>query len=318
MLLKWRVVLKQAEEALKAGRLEEAYQLATRNQVREFRGARRVVARVADALARRAEARLRAGHSAGAWQDLVEADRLGAPPRKLGTLREELTNRHMEEAAQFLNAGQPEAAVAALAKLDRYGAISPQGRRLRQAGATWQAGREQLHRGEFARALESLHEAQRLIPDCEPLKQARQRAADAAKEAPALVQRLTTALAESQWAELIQAAEALLALAPSHPIALQVTQQAWEKLGALPAGNGVRNKRTIQMLSSLHARTNKPVTEDRAASAKAGRLGLHAPDESGRFLLWVDAVGGYLVCTDSEVTIGQPGGSADVPILGDV
>jgi len=39
-----------------------------------------------------------------------------------------------------------------------------------------------------------------------------------------------------------------------------------------------------------------------------------------RFLLWVDAVGGYWVCLGDEVTLGQPGfaSRADVPILGDL
>jgi len=40
----------------------------------------------------------------------------------------------------------------------------------------------------------------------------------------------------------------------------------------------------------------------------------------GRFLLWVDAVGGYWVCLDDEVVLGQPApaGRVDVPILGDL
>ena len=39
-----------------------------------------------------------------------------------------------------------------------------------------------------------------------------------------------------------------------------------------------------------------------------------------RFLLWIDAVGGYLVCLGDEVTLGQPVRSenVDVPILGDL
>ena len=39
-----------------------------------------------------------------------------------------------------------------------------------------------------------------------------------------------------------------------------------------------------------------------------------------KFLLWVDAVGGYLVCLGDEVTLGQPDrpGKVDVPILGDL
>lgn len=39
-----------------------------------------------------------------------------------------------------------------------------------------------------------------------------------------------------------------------------------------------------------------------------------------RFLLWIDAVGGYLVCLGEEVCLGQPiaGAAVDVPILGDL
>ena len=43
--------------------------------------------------------------------------------------------------------------------------------------------------------------------------------------------------------------------------------------------------------------------------------------ESGsRFVLWVDGVGGYLVCQGDVVTIGQPvqGSYVDIPVLGDV
>ena len=41
---------------------------------------------------------------------------------------------------------------------------------------------------------------------------------------------------------------------------------------------------------------------------------------SERFMLWIDAVGGYWVCLGDRVTLGQPNaqGAADVPILGDL
>ncbi|MGD9126083.1 MAG: FHA domain-containing protein [Planctomycetia bacterium] len=39
-----------------------------------------------------------------------------------------------------------------------------------------------------------------------------------------------------------------------------------------------------------------------------------------RFMLWIDAVGGFWVCTADQVTIGQPtrGDAVDIPILGDL
>jgi hypothetical protein len=41
---------------------------------------------------------------------------------------------------------------------------------------------------------------------------------------------------------------------------------------------------------------------------------------SERFMLWIDAVGGYWVCLGDKITLGQPDphGTADVPILGDL
>lgn len=46
----------------------------------------------------------------------------------------------------------------------------------------------------------------------------------------------------------------------------------------------------------------------------------HSGRNVDKFLLWVDAVGGYLVCLGDEATIGQPTGSkpVDIPVLGDL
>ena len=46
----------------------------------------------------------------------------------------------------------------------------------------------------------------------------------------------------------------------------------------------------------------------------------HSGRKVDKFLLWVDAVGGFLVCLADEATIGQPTGSraVDIPILGDL
>ena len=40
----------------------------------------------------------------------------------------------------------------------------------------------------------------------------------------------------------------------------------------------------------------------------------------GRFLLWVDAVGGYLVCLDDQIILGRagPDSPADIPLMGDL
>ena len=49
-------------------------------------------------------------------------------------------------------------------------------------------------------------------------------------------------------------------------------------------------------------------------------MDLRGARHSERFMLWVDAVGGYWVCLGDEVVLGQPQqrGTVDVPILGDL
>ena len=47
---------------------------------------------------------------------------------------------------------------------------------------------------------------------------------------------------------------------------------------------------------------------------------VEAAGPKGRFLLWVDAVGGYLVCLDDRIVLGRagPDSHADVPLMGDL
>jgi hypothetical protein len=47
---------------------------------------------------------------------------------------------------------------------------------------------------------------------------------------------------------------------------------------------------------------------------------LSNPSAPPRFLIWIDAVGGYLVCQAAEVKFGQavPGNTIDVPLVADV
>jgi hypothetical protein len=61
---------------------------------------------------------------------------------------------------------------------------------------------------------------------------------------------------------------------------------------------------------------------NRLAANLLGRFSMdvRGVPQSERFLLWIDAVGGYWICLGHEVMLGQPEGGAavDVPILGDL
>ncbi len=130
----------------------------------------------------------------------------------------------------------------------------------------------------------------------------------------------------------------MLEIVPEHPSARQARTRAWQQIAAIapssatlpgrggrtiPAGLGAEPapaaptapaSRVVADFEAPRGLRSIPVAPARAL-AQAG-----SPGPKGRFLLWLDAVGGYLVCLDDEVVLGRAGTDAvaDVPLLGDL
>ena len=75
---------------------------------------------------------------------------------------------------------------------------------------------------------------------------------------------------------------------------------------------GVR-RRIFPALFGAAPRPAPPAADRPLAKAEADGL-------KGRFLLWADAVGGFLVCLDDRIILGRagPDSPADVPLMGDL
>src|SRR4051794_26551602 len=86
MLGHWRIVLRQAEEAARAGRYDEALALASRPDVADHHHAVQLRGRLALELVARAGRR-------GEVEDLALAERLGAAPDALAAARLKLADR---------------------------------------------------------------------------------------------------------------------------------------------------------------------------------------------------------------------------------
>jgi hypothetical protein len=92
----------------------------------------------------------------------------------------------------------------------------------------------------------------------------------------------------------MQLAEQTLAIAPNHAEARRARAQAWK---------------AIEPTTVVVSRPGKEKEQQPAAAEPAKR-----------FLLWIDGVGGYLVCLANRITLGQaiPEAVVDVPIFADV
>jgi hypothetical protein len=165
MLGHWRVVLKQAEESAKAGRLDEALALAARADVADHRQAVQLRGKYTLELVKRAGRRAEADDLDGALGDLDAAESFGAAPDVLASSRSKLADLVAEDLRTDLAAGEPDRVVDRVDAMGKRKVASPGLRRLRESAEAWKAARLEARRGEFGVAAELLDRASRLAGD---------------------------------------------------------------------------------------------------------------------------------------------------------
>lgn len=349
MMGQWRIALRQAEEAARGGRYEEAYALAGRPEVADHQQAVQFRGRLGLDLIARAARRASCDDVAGAIEDLRLAERLGAPPDSLAAARLSLADRVADEIRGDLDVGDPARALERIEALARDKVSGPALRRYREIADAWAAAAVEARRGEFGQALEGLERAERLAAGSgadaarDAIASARNDLEARRKAAAPLVEALYTALSGGEWPRILAAAEAVVAGVPEHPAARQARARAWQQIAAIGPSSGSQwARRAAGPAPARPARASEAEeppspkggagrrvfpalapspAADRARTEPARPIARASEDgPEGRFLLWADAVGGYLVCLDDRVVLGRAGsdGSADVPLMGDI
>lgn len=350
MLGHWRIVLRQAEESARVGRLEDALALASRADVADHRQAVQLRGRLTRELVGRAIRRAEADDLAGAVEDLKLAERYGAAPDELAQARLKLAEQVADEIQGDLEAGDPVRVLERVDRLARDQISDPNLRRYRDAAASWREALTELRAGEFSQARELLERADRQAAGVanEALESARRDLEERQQTAAPKIERLYQALGESKnWGEVLAAAESLLETLPDHPAAQQARAQAWKRIGglaesvSLPSRHGSQPRpipervhEEIRFSEEIHQKSPSPKTEgiifldeptladpsSPRAPATSSPAHARASGPTDRFLLWADTVGGFLICRDREVILGRAGADsrADVPILSDL
>src|SRR5262249_49610795 len=199
------------------------------------------------------------------------------------------------EARALLEAGEASRAVEAIAQLQHRGVRQPELQTLDEAARAWNLGREQSKRGEFAQALQTMDRVRRLLPGRnEALEQCLQESEQRHQAFSDSIVQLHEAVERKHWGDVVQLSEKVLAMAPQHEEARRARSRAWKAIEP------------------------PTVAEHRPARSSAAPAASEPPRQ--RFLLWVDGVGGYLVCLENKVTIGQatPDAYVDIPLYADV
>jgi hypothetical protein len=289
------LTLRQAQEALKSGRLEEAHRLLGQPGAEGHKGSWELLQQVARGFATRGERHLQNDDVSAAWNDLQHAEQIGVADSGADRLRQTLAQRGLADARAMLDAGEPAKAVEVLARLRERGAQPPQLPLLEEAAKGWARARELAERGEFASAVQAAGHVRQLLPTpAAPLEQFLKDLETKSTAFASLIVELHAAVDGDTWRDVLRLADQVLALAPQQAEARKARARAWKAVEA----------------TTMPSPTPGPAPAAPAESAPP------AP----RFLLWIDGVGGYLICLGPRITLGQatPEAVVDVPLFADV
>jgi hypothetical protein len=284
------LTLRQAQEALKTGRLEEALRLLRQPAARNHKRGGELLVALARAFAERGERHLGLDKTEDAWNDLLQAEKLETAEKTPDRLRQSLVRLGLAELRAMLLAGEVgRAEQLSLHLRQRQVAASELGV-LEEGLRAWLRSREYAERGELVLAGEAAERAGRLLGVNASFETFRDALVRNQRRLPALLLNLHDAAAAERWREVLGLCDEVLAIAPAHAEARALRSRAWRAI-----------EPTTAVLSE---------DDDRAA------LDGLPP----RFWLWIDGVGGYLVCLGTRLTFGQamPDGRVDVPLIADV
>src|SRR5262245_23475590 len=223
------LALRQAQEALKSGLLDEAQRLLSQPVVQGQKRTWELLQQLARAYIERGERHLRHDDPAAAWADLLRAEQTGVSEPGTARLRQSLTRLGLAEVRALLEAGEPKRAVEVIAQLRDRAVRLPELEPLEEAAKGWALAREQADRGEFFQAALSVERARRLLTGPAP---ALQRFITHLEECKATFAGLLGALHEAaqngRWQEVLDLSDRVLALAPQHAEARKVRGRAWK------------------------------------------------------------------------------------------
>jgi tetratricopeptide (TPR) repeat protein len=291
------LTIRQAQEALKNGRLEDAHRLLCQSAAQGHKKSFELLQQVVRGFVERGERHLGQDDVEAAWHDLLQAEQLDHDNRDADRLRQVLVRMGLAEVRTLLQTGEPVRAAEAIARMRERSVRQPELLLLDEAARGWLQAREQAGRGEFSRAQELAERVRRLLPGTvEPLERFRAELAANKDRAGDLIRRLHEVTEAGRWRDVLELADEVLAVAPQHPEARKARGMAWKSVE--PA--------------TIVTKPPIPVPPTTGGGQRA--------ELPTRFLLWIDGVGGFLVCLGNRITLGQatPDGYVDVPLYADV
>ena len=288
------LTIRQAKEALKNGRPEEAQRLLSQGAAEGHQRSWDLLQKTGEAFLARGVRLLAQENVEGAWNDLLAAEQLGAKNEAANALRQMLTKAGLAEARDLLDRGEPARTIEVLKRLDNRMVKHHDITGLEVASQAWITAGEQAGRGEFAQATQSCDRIARYVhPANAAFKSFREDLEKRNRTFNDLLVGLHEAASRKEWRAVVRLSEEVLAVAPQHLEARKARARAWRAIE--PETVSSPNHRVVTAVAT-------------------------APKTSPRFFLWIDGVGGFLVCLGNQAAIGQatPDATVEIPLFADV
>lgn len=289
------LTLRQVRAALQNGRLEDAQRLLDQPAVRGHKKSWDLLAQLTRGFVERGERQLRQENHGNAWDDLIKAETLAPADPAAKRLRESLTKQGIAEIRSLLEAGEPRRALETVARLGQRGVQQPEFQNLEEAVRDWVLAQELADRGELTVAEELFGRVRRTVNAGTGPARFEASLKDRQQRFAAALPPLHEAVDQRRWRDVLNLAEQVLAVAPQHAEAKKAKARAWKS----QEPETLDVVRTSAIDSTAHDEPTAPPK---------------------RFLLWIDGIGGYLVCLGAHISFGQVAGDGqvDVPLLADV
>jgi hypothetical protein len=290
------LTLRQIRAALQNGLLEEAQQLLGQPAVRGHRKSWELLRQLTQGYVERGQRHLRQHNIGSAWDDLLRAEALAPTDAAAQALRLTLTRQGLAELRGLLESGETQRAVELLGRLSQKAVAQAELSSLEDAVKDWVLTQDLADRGEFPLAQQMFERVRRSVTGGIGVDRFQQDLSDRAQKYAEALPPLHEAVDQRRWRDVLHLAERVLVVAPHHGEARKARARAWK------------------------SQEPETVAEQRAGHSLDSTATDEPTGPPKRFLLWIDGVGGFLICLGARVSFGQATaeGSIDVPLLADV
>ena len=311
MFQTWRTKLKEAEEALKNGRLDETCQLINSAGLSEYLPGQKLQQRLAQQLVQRALHHGRSGNFQRAWKDYQQVCAFHFNQESCLQLKKDLIDIAIKDILHQAK-DDPANALKKTEQLRLEQPVSEQVIQTEELLQRYESARHLARRGKFTDALEQIDQAIMLQGNLSWLTALQADCQQKQIKAKKLIAELHQAMAQQDWGHVLSLSDQMLEISPEHRVARSARRQAWSQVGANIDDSQAKNHTHYWRKTSMDA-------EGDTVSASLEETLVNNPS-SLRFILWIDAVGGYLCCLGGSVSIGQavPGNVVDLPIFADL